>query len=293
MKQHAKWDAKEVDQKAKPNASLASETLPCRVAWLRKWRNIYTGRTCQQTTAEFARSKKISPIAAQDLVQRPTKEINGWKHEAKIRRVIQGNAVEWLTSGPVRNGSKSLQSKEKISSAWDHSISILALHAKGYGIKRIAKDFKTSPRAVLLLLAQSGINTSARRNYGDRNEGPRATLTGSRRSYDRRMANDAQRIRKRLMSRIWAAMKRQRVNGSGTFALVGCSAEQLRDHLLKRFLPGMSFENYGEWHVDHIRPCASFDLNDPEQLKTCFNWRNLQPLWAVDNIRKGASYAEA
>lgn len=294
MKQHAKWDAKEVDQKAKPNASLVSKTLRCRVARLRQWRNICTGETCQQTIDEFVQSKGISLSVVREMTRKTCPRIaHGWKHEGKIRRVIQGDAVEWLTSGPVRNGSKSLQAKEKISSVWDHSISILALYAKGYGIKKIAKGFGVAPRAVLLVLNESGINTSARRNYGDRNRKQLATFSGPRRRYERMMSNDAQRLKKRMMSRIWSAMKRQQVNSAGTFSVVGCTAEELREHLSKQFLPGMNFENYGEWHVDHIRPCASFDLNDPEQLKTCFNWQNLQPLWAVDNIRKHASYAKA
>jgi len=53
----------------------------------------------------------------------------------------------------------------------------------------------------------------------------------------------------------------------------------------------MSWDNYGSyWHIDHIRPCASFDLTDPEQQKDCFDFTNLQPLEAKENIRKGAKY---
>jgi hypothetical protein len=50
----------------------------------------------------------------------------------------------------------------------------------------------------------------------------------------------------------------------------------------------MSWGNYGlhGWHVDHIIPCASFDLTDPEQQRQCFHYTNLQPLWAEDNLRK-------
>lgn len=46
----------------------------------------------------------------------------------------------------------------------------------------------------------------------------------------------------------------------------------------------------GEWHIDHIKPCASFDLTDPEEQKECFHYTNLQPLWAKDNLNKGAKY---
>lgn len=76
-----------------------------------------------------------------------------------------------------------------------------------------------------------------------------------------------------------------------TFDLVGCSPLELCKHLADKFLPGMTWENHGEWHIDHIRPCASFDLTDPEQQKQCFHFSNLQPLWAVDNLRKNAKWS--
>jgi len=64
--------------------------------------------------------------------------------------------------------------------------------------------------------------------------------------------------------------------------------EFLWQHLEKQFQPGMTRENYGKWHVDHNIPCSSFDLSDPEQQKKCFHYTNLQPLWAFDNLSKGA-----
>ena len=74
--------------------------------------------------------------------------------------------------------------------------------------------------------------------------------------------------------------------------LIGCSIEDLKKHLESQFKEGMLWENYGiyGWHIDHIIPCASFDLTDPEQQKKCFNYKNLQPLWAKDNIIKGSSF---
>ncbi len=70
--------------------------------------------------------------------------------------------------------------------------------------------------------------------------------------------------------------------------LVGCSAKELREHLESQFTEGMTWDNYGEWHVDHIRPCASFDLSCVEQQRECFHYTNLQPLWAKDNLSKGS-----
>jgi hypothetical protein len=68
--------------------------------------------------------------------------------------------------------------------------------------------------------------------------------------------------------------------------LLGCSIEQLKQHLEKQFQSGMSWQNYGKWHVDHIKPCASFDLNNSTEQEVCFHYTNLQPLWAKDNLRK-------
>ena len=57
---------------------------------------------------------------------------------------------------------------------------------------------------------------------------------------------------------------------------------------------GMSWDNYGEWHVDHIIPIdfflKNYDFNDVEIQKECFNYNNLQPLWAVENIKKGKNF---
>ncbi len=74
-----------------------------------------------------------------------------------------------------------------------------------------------------------------------------------------------------------------------TMKLVGCDIKFLKNHLQKQFKQGMSWSNYGYygWHVDHIKPCASFDLSKVNEQKECFHYTNLQPLWAKDNMRKG------
>lgn len=74
-----------------------------------------------------------------------------------------------------------------------------------------------------------------------------------------------------------------------TLGLIGCPIKELWEHLEKQFKPGMRRGNYGiEWEVDHILPCANFDLTDPEQQKKCFHYSNLQPLWRSDNRSKGS-----
>ena len=108
---------------------------------------------------------------------------------------------------------------------------------------------------------------------------------------------DPRFIRLRLSTRIYCALKNQekarrapRNKAMPTMKLIGCSIEQLCAHLEFLFQPGMSWDNFGRWHVDHKRPCASFDLSTQEQQMECFHWSNLQPLWARDNLVKNDTY---
>ena len=74
-----------------------------------------------------------------------------------------------------------------------------------------------------------------------------------------------------------------------TSVLIGCSWEFLKNHLEKQFKPRMSWANYGKWHIDHYRPMASFNLFKQKELLKCCNFSNLQPLWAIENLRKSDS----
>jgi len=76
---------------------------------------------------------------------------------------------------------------------------------------------------------------------------------------------------------------------SGKSAILGCNTEQLRTHIEKQFKRGMSWDNYGKWHVDHIQPLASFDLQDENQCAIACNYINLRPMWAQANMEKGAT----
>lgn len=71
-----------------------------------------------------------------------------------------------------------------------------------------------------------------------------------------------------------------------TEELIGTSLENLETHIASQFLPGMTWKNHGLWQIDHIVPCAFFDLNIEEEQKKCFHYTNLQPLWMKDNLSK-------
>ena len=86
----------------------------------------------------------------------------------------------------------------------------------------------------------------------------------------------------------------QELGGSNVSAIrdLGCTMAELVKHLELQWLPSMSWSNHGndsgDWSIDHIRPFASFDLTDPEQVKQVVHYTNLRPMWHIDNIKKGA-----
>lgn len=97
-----------------------------------------------------------------------------------------------------------------------------------------------------------------------------------------------------LRSRLGNALKRKNAKKSQpTLELTGCEINFLKGYLEGKFAEGMSWENHGDWHIDHIRPCCNFDLTIEEEQKKCFHYTNLQPLWAQENLSKGGKYEAA
>jgi hypothetical protein len=104
----------------------------------------------------------------------------------------------------------------------------------------------------------------------------------------RRQTDIAYRVSERIRGRIKDLLKRNRPEAVSKS--LGCTALELVAHLEKNFLPGMTWDNYGFdcWHIDHIKPLASFDLANLEQYRQACHYTNLRPLWAKDNLKKGA-----
>ena len=77
------------------------------------------------------------------------------------------------------------------------------------------------------------------------------------------------------------------VKDAASISYVGCTSAKLRRHLEKQFTPGMTWQNHGEWHIDHIIPLAAFDFAAfPAQIKQAEHYTNLRPMWARDNLSK-------
>jgi len=92
-----------------------------------------------------------------------------------------------------------------------------------------------------------------------------------------------------MRRRIQLSLKSQSTKKSNkTIELLGASREVVWNHLESLFKEGMTRNNNNVkgWHIDHIRPCSSFDLSDPEEQKKCFHYTNLQPLWWWENLKK-------
>jgi hypothetical protein len=119
-----------------------------------------------------------------------------------------------------------------------------------------------------------------------RNKNKKRICEVSRIYRNKKRHNDIQfKISTCLRSRINKYIKRK-----GKFSSInglGCTIYELKLHLEKQFVDGMSWDNHGEWHIDHIIPLNSFDLTNREQFLKACHYINLQPLWAKDNLSKG------
>jgi len=112
----------------------------------------------------------------------------------------------------------------------------------------------------------------------------------------RRQLDSRLRILDNLRNRIYLLLKKGS-KSAHTLELLGCSRDELISHLENQFTTvitrggksfTMSWENYGlrGWHIDHIRPCCSFDITEPEQQRECFHYTNLRPLYSYDNLSR-------
>lgn len=73
--------------------------------------------------------------------------------------------------------------------------------------------------------------------------------------------------------------------------ILGCSIKKFKQHIEDQFTDGMTWDNWTHdgWHLDHIIPCANFDLECGYQQAVCFHWSNYQPLWGSENMSKNAN----
>jgi len=114
--------------------------------------------------------------------------------------------------------------------------------------------------------------------------------SAARKMRNRRARDAAYRLLDSIRRRVNKYIESEIKNAS-TIEFLGCSIEDLKIHLESKFTSRMNWKNHSRfgWHIDHIRPCSTFDLSDPDQQKQCFHYTNLQPLWWNENIAKGGT----
>lgn len=107
----------------------------------------------------------------------------------------------------------------------------------------------------------------------------------------RRKTNPAFKLSCNLRSRIWDALN-GKAKSAKTMELLGCTVDEFVKYIESKWESGMNWNNYGYsgWHVDHIKPCAAFDLTQEEEQYKCFHYSNMQPKWAHENFIKNSFY---
>ena len=115
-----------------------------------------------------------------------------------------------------------------------------------------------------------------------------------RKRYHTKLKHDIRyRLNNSMGMNVYHSLKSKK-NGASWQKIVGYTVEHLMTHLVGQFVDGMSWENYGEWHIDHIIPKSRFEFNsyNDKSFKRCWSLDNLQPLWAFDNRSKNNIYID-
>jgi hypothetical protein len=108
---------------------------------------------------------------------------------------------------------------------------------------------------------------------------------------NRYATNIGYKISQLLRIRLVYALKIKKNKHKSAIDLIGCTIEECRNYLEAQFYPEMNWENHGKiWEIDHIKPCASFDLTNLEEQEKCFHYTNIQPLFKTTEIAKSLGY---
>ncbi len=126
------------------------------------------------------------------------------------------------------------------------------------------------------------------------NAAPENKERRNKRRRNRYKNDDKYRLTRILRRRFSTALKSQNTKkNTHVLQLTSCTMDFLRDYLSQQFEKGMTWKNHGDWHIDHRKPCRSFDLTKKEDQLKCFHYTNLKPLWRSENLQKRDTFNEA
>jgi hypothetical protein len=133
----------------------------------------------------------------------------------------------------------------------------------------------------------------SKRRYREKNREKIRAKSSEYSKNNREKINEYYKLKRKNNIQFYISDKvRSRINlalfnkSNSTKELLGCDFDFYIKYLESLFVEGMSWDNRSEWHIDHIKPVCSFDLTNEDQILECFNYKNTQPLWAEDNLKK-------
>ncbi len=129
------------------------------------------------------------------------------------------------------------------------------------------------------------MHIKAKNNWVKNN--PEKVKLQKKRYYEEAKLDSFYRLKMNIRNSINKSLKRNK-NGYHWENLVGYTLEDLKKHLAKQFVNEMSWENYGQWHIDHIIPVSVFNFKKPNDIdfRKCWDLKNLRPLWKEENLKK-------
>lgn len=205
---------------------------------------------------------------------------------ARKRRASDPAFVEKCREASKKYAIKNRENKNEKTRLWkEKNKEKVAIYAKQYAeVNKEAIKEKRKQR----LIEKKDQYSNVRKNWLEKNK---ETLKEWNRLYtaNRYKSDPTFALKINQRSRVRAILKSNK--SDKTHELLGCSFEELKAHIESKFVDGMGWHNMGEWHIDHIVPLAAFDLTKVENQKIAFHYKNLQPLWALENLKKGAKYA--
>jgi len=221
---------------------------------------------------EFSQEEinKIIKMYTEEYKGTPTicQEFNVCK--AVINRTLKENGIQLGPSGRKWTGGKEMSVKK--------------YHSKPEVKERKSKNHKE----------WSEKNREHLREYHTKwREENREPLNEYKRIYEKtkKDSDPSYRLASYTRTAIYTCLKERNINKyNNTFDLLPYTLEQLINHLEGKFQEGMTWDNYGQWHLDHIKPMSSFVFKNPEDKKfqECWSLNNLQPLWGQENLSKGS-----